>query len=135
MKKLFRIIKFFFIYRKNIHKNKAYLLTKYGLNIDRLDRLWTVLTLVDVPEQIRETQGIGLYSSEIKKYTKNFNADLPKIDLFELVKPYELKKIDNDNYGITFGYSLCFNETFYAIAAIIAILLLSGLGLGIYFIL
>ena len=60
--------------------------------------------------------------------------DKSKIDLHELVKTYEVKKIDNDNYGITFGYSLCFNETFYTGVAIIALLVLIGTGLGIYFI-
>lgn len=123
--RLYRAIRFFFVYRSNILKNKDYLQIKWGLNIDNVNRLWTVINLIDAPEEIKKEFGARQFAeNEIKKYISKFKSDLPKLELDELVNVYEIKRIDSDNWGITFGYSLYNNTAIYVtyISLIIAIL-------------
>ena len=125
MKKIFHIIKFFFIYRKNVLKNRQYLKTKYGLNIDRVNRLWTTISLTDAPQELKEKYGEALGEFEVKKYINNFNKDLAKIELDELVNVYPpIEQIDKYNYGITFGYSLMNNVIFYFYALLIILVII-----------
>lgn len=126
MRKLFHTIRFFFVYRRNVLKNREYLSARYGLNIDSVYRLWTTITLADAPPEVKEKYGKALAETQIKKYIATFNADLIKLELDELVNLYEIVPVDSDNYGITFGYSQMRNEKFIAtgigvIVALIAI--------------
>lgn len=109
MIKLYRTIKFFFIYRKNVLKNRIYLQDKYGMNINMMLEMYTTLTLADAPKDLKEKLGKALVEMELKKFIALVNADLPKLELDELVNLYEIKRIDDDNWGIAFGYKLANN--------------------------
>lgn len=122
MIKLYRTIKFFFVYRKNILKNRVYLEDKYGFNINLLLEMYTTLTLVDAPKDLKEKLGKALVEMELKKFIAMVNADLPKLELDELVNVYEIKRIDDDNWGIAFGYKLA-NNTRLILSMVIAVLL------------
>lgn len=132
MIKLYRAIKFFFVYRKNILKNAAYLEEKYGFNINLLYEIYTTISLNDAPKELKEKFGKSFVESELKKFITLINADLPKLELDELVNIYEIKKIDNDNWGIAFGYSLANNTRLilFMLGAILA--LTTGLGYLIF---
>lgn len=110
-----KTFKFFFIYKQNIKKNEKYLNTKYGLNIDHISRLWTVVDLSNMPKEIKAKLGPNsAVEIELKKYMKTFNDDLPKLELDELVNMYDLKVMPNNRFGITFGYSYYNNMFIYA---------------------
>lgn len=126
----FKILKYFFIYRKNIKTNEKYLGRKYGLNIDRINRLWTVIDLSTIPKDIQLKLGAdSAVETEIKKYLKDFNNDLPKIELDELVNMYDIEVLSRDKFGITFGFSM-YNNLFIYLWIIGAIL--AGLGILSY---
>jgi len=110
MLQFFRNRKFFKIYKKNILKNKEYLFDKYGLEINFWYELYTTINLVDAPSELKQKYGSALAEYEIKNYIKSFNADLSKLELDELVKRAEIKKIDNDNFGIAFEFSIISNR-------------------------
>lgn len=132
MIKLYRYIKFFSIYRKNIINNKKYLLDKYGLEYNRLYELYTTIILTDAPDEMKQQYGSALAEHEIKKYISEFNYDLPKLELEELVNVYEIKKLDNpDYYGITFGFSLISNRKLYWIilGLILGLITITTLGI------
>lgn len=122
-----KILKFFSIYKKNIKLNEKFLNKKFGLNIDNIYRLWTVVDLSSIPKDIRLKLGDNsAVETELKKYLKDFNDDLPKIDLDELVNIYDIKVLGTNRFGITFGFSLYNNLLIYA--WIVGVILL---GLGI----
>ena len=128
MIKFFRNRKFFRIYKKNILKNREYLLEKYGLEINFWYELYATINLVDASSELKQKYGSALYEYEIKKYLTAFNNDLSKLELDELVKRLEIKKINNDNYGIAFEFSLIKNRKLmiqnYSIITIASLILL-----------
>lgn len=127
MKNPFKIIKYFFIYRKQILKHKKYLETNFGLNIDNIYRLWTVADFSAAPDEIIKKMGIeAINEVELKKFIQKFNKDLNFLELNELINIYEIKQIDKSMFGITLGYSLYNNLYLFLwfIAIIISILTL-----------
>lgn len=132
MIKLYRAIKFFFVYRKNILKNRIYLQDKYGFNINLLLEMYTTITLADAPKDLKEKMGKALVEIEIKKFINLVNADLPKLELDELVNVYEIKRIDDDNWGIAFGYSLANNTKLILSMTLTVLLVLTALCILIF---
>jgi len=110
MIKFFKNRKFFRIYKKTILENKEYLFEKYGLEINFWYELYATINLTDAPDELKQKYGSSLAEYEIKKYIKSFDNDIIKLELDELIKRTEIKKIDNDNYGIAFGFSLLPNK-------------------------
>lgn len=106
MIKFFRSIRLFFDYRRNVIKNKLYLNEKFGLEVSWIYEMYTTVTLADAPEDMKQKYGSALAEYEIKKYISAVNANLAKLGLEELVNVYEIKRLNNDEYGIAFGYAL-----------------------------
>lgn len=119
----FRIVRGFFLYVKLVKLNKNYFEQKYGLNIDRAYRLWTVIDLNTVPDEIaKKLTYYDIKEREFMKYLKAFSDDLPKLDMFDLVNVYDVTPNDGKRtIGVTFGYKN-FNN-------VILIVTLIGLGL------
>jgi hypothetical protein len=113
MFKLIRSLQLFKAYKKGIKINEQYLFEKYGLNIDLVDRLWTVMDLSDAPKEMIQQYGAALSDYEYNKYIKTLLSDLPRLELNELVNIYEVKKVDKNKFGITFGFSQFNNVTYY----------------------
>jgi len=132
MMKLYRIIKFFFIYRKNILKNGAYLQEKYGFNMNFWCEIYTTLTLVDAPKDIKDKFGKAFIEIELKKFIALINKDLPKLELDELMNVYEIKRIDDDNWGIAFGYALANNRKLIITLILILISIITILGILLF---
>lgn len=127
MVKFFRAIRLFFEYRKNIVKNKKYLNEKFGLQVSWIYELFTTITLTDVPKELIDKYGSALAEYEIKRYIEQVNANLPKLGLEELVNVYEIKRLNVDEYGIAFGFSL-FNNTYLMMIFItVLVALLTGI--------
>lgn len=129
MLKIYRIIKLFFLYRKQLLKNRKYLADKYGFEMNLFLEFYTTIILVDMPKELKDKFGSTAVDMEIKKFVKLVMDDLDKLELNELVKPYEIKKIDNDNYGIAFGYSFVNNKKIILLLILSAITILGLLGL------
>lgn len=116
MIKFFRSIRLFFDYRRNIIENKLYLNEKFGLEVSWIYEMYTTITLVDVPDEMKQKYGSALPEYEIKKYITAVNSNLPKLGLEELVNVYEIKRLNNDEYGIAFGYALFNNARLFLLA-------------------
>lgn len=133
MIKLYRTVKLFFHYRKMLKNNREYLANKYSLDYNRLYELYTTIILTDAPDEMKQKYGKALADFEIKKYITNFNKDLPKMELEELVNIYEIKKINDDLYGIAFGFALMSNRKMYLLLSGIILLLVLLITCGIIF--
>lgn len=129
MKNPITVIKYFFTYRKLILKHRKYLAKQYGFNIDRVYRLWTVIDLSQIPKELEEKFGVdAVVEMEMKKYIHLFNKDIPSLELDELINFYELKPLENNRYGITFGYKLYNNALLFVWFISILILALGSLA-------
>lgn len=96
-------------YRKTLQANKS-LLENAGLRIDRVKRIYTV---VNVPETLFD--GVyGMKTSDINRVSQSYITDkvreiskvLNSIQLTELYRLYETKKVDKYSYLLVIGFSL-----------------------------
>lgn len=98
-------IYYLYLYLKCIIKNQKLLGEKFGLNIDIYGRLFTIISFDHLSQDEYKTYGFGLIEKQIATYTVNLNLELEKLKVHDLVKIYDLKPIDDLNYGVTFGFS------------------------------
>jgi len=104
-----RKFKLYLQYRKNLVSNKS-LLENAGLRIDRVKRIYTV---VNVPENLFDDV-YGMKTSDINRVSQSYITDkvreiskiLNGIQLTELYKLYETKKVDRYSYLLVIGFSL-----------------------------
>lgn len=104
-----RKLKLYLQYRKNLLLNRDNL-EQAGLRIDKLKRIYTV---VNVPEALFEDV-YGTRTSDINKVSQTYITDkvreisrlLNSIQLTELYKIYDTKKVDRYSYLVIIGYSL-----------------------------
>lgn len=97
-------LRFFFVYWKNLKQSKKFLQEKYGFLFNIFQEFYITITLEDAPDELKQKYGSALAKHEIDKFITKINNDLPKLELNELVKVYEIKKLDEFNYGVAFGY-------------------------------
>jgi hypothetical protein len=131
MIKLYRTVKFFFIYAKNLLKNRQYLVDKYGIDINYLLEFYTTIILTDAPQELKDKFGSAFAQTEVMKVRDMILNDMPKLDLNELVRVYEITKVDTDNYGIAFGFSLANNRTVILSMVCTAIILITAIITGL----
>lgn len=132
----FKKLKLFRAYKKNLKKNKEYLFNKYGLEYNLWYDLYSTMTFVDAPEELKLKLDFSFKELELKKYISSVKSDLEKLELNELVTLKEIIKIDSDNYGIGFGFALVSsNKTFMLTNLMVSAGSVILLGLSLLFIL
>lgn len=108
---IFKKIKLFKEYKTQVLDNAEFFEKKYALEYNNWYELYTTITLKDAPEDLIKSYGTeSLIQTEVKKYIKNFRKDLQILNLEEFFNVYEIKKINDYDYGITFGFSLINNR-------------------------
>lgn len=108
---IFKKIKLFKEYKTQVLENAEFFEKKYALEYNNWYELYTTITLKDAPEDLIKSYGTdSLIQTEVKKYIKNFRTDLQTLNLEEFFNVYEIKKINDYDYGITFGFSLINNR-------------------------
>lgn len=106
---VWRKLKLYLQYRKNVVSNKS-LLENAGLRIDRVKRIYTV---VNVPETLFD-EVYGMKTADINRVSQSYITEkvreiskmLNGIQLAELYKLYETKKVDRYSYLLVIGFSL-----------------------------
>ena len=110
MKKLYRKIKFFFLYRKVLKQNQEYLKSEFNLQLDWINRAYTVINippgLIDEPYNIRKSDYDKLVDRFIGEYILEFGKWANTNGLRELVNVYENKRLSNTSILVVFGFSL-----------------------------
>lgn len=97
------------IYKKNLLSHREELANEFGLRIDRVKRFYTVLNipkeLIEEPYDLRKQDIDILAEKYIREYITILGKYLKEIDLNELYKIYEIKKVSKLGYLVVFGYS------------------------------
>lgn len=116
---LFKQIKLFNSYKKNIKKNKDELNLKFNIRIDRADRLYTVL---NVPEELvgeayslKKSDIDRISENYIRQYSNELETYLNSKGLNELYDFYKIDKVGKYSYLIVFGFSLFKSQNYYNI--------------------
>lgn len=94
-------LKLYFQYKKIIKKNiKELTKPKYGLRVDYVNRIYTVLTLNDDVK----TYGEDLTEKQITNYISTVDKFFSKIGISEYVGIIDIKKETDLDYLIIFGF-------------------------------
>lgn len=103
---LLKKIKLYFVYKKIAKQASFMLQNEANLRLDRVGRLYTVLNIN--AEDIKN-YGPKLSSQITQKYVNDYITTVDKLffqlGLTELVGLLDIKKIDDTNFLIVFGYS------------------------------
>lgn len=114
MFKIIKKIKLFKEYKKFIKTNSEKISNEFALEHNMIYELYTTIILVDAPDEMKKKLGvITLAEHEIKNYIKKLNIYFEQNDMNELINVYEIKKISNELYGITFGFSQFNNRKYF----------------------
>lgn len=135
---MIKTLKLFKEYKKAVKDNEKYLSDKYDFIINNWYEFYTTLTLIEAPEEMKTKFGIdALAEKEISTFINKITIDLEKLDLEELVNIYEVKRLNKFEFGITFGFrspiKLLNNRRIILLKLLLRLLLITGLGLGIFF--
>jgi hypothetical protein len=106
---IFKDLRLFYSYKKEIKKNRVQLESQFFIRIDNADRMYTVLNvptnLVDEPYNLRK-EDIDLISQNyIKEYISELSKYLNSVGVSEMYDFYEpIKKVDKYSYLIVLGF-------------------------------
>lgn len=132
MIKFFNTLKLYKSYKKIIRQNEDYLIDNYDLQRNIFNELSTTITLVDAPQDLIETYGLtAIVEKNIKEFITKLQNDSEKLDLEELISLYEIKKLNNYDYGITIGFSLMNSRKIFIIKMLMYVLSILLLITGI----
>lgn len=106
---IFKDLKLFFNYRRNIRKNRVELLSKFNMRIDNADRMYTVLNIpediFDEPYNIRKEDIDSIAQTYVREYVSKLSEYLNSIGVSELYSFYEpIRKVEKYSYLIILGY-------------------------------
>lgn len=137
---IFKKIRLYFYFRKQIKRHKSDLLLKFNMRVDRVTRLYTVLNIP--PELIPDAYNLKksdidrLSAQFIREYSNAVSDFLDNIPVKELYSFYQVDKIDKYGHLIVIGFSLfrsdrLANVIFLRILPILT--LLASILMGVYF--
>lgn len=105
---LYKKIMFLFSYMKTLYKKSDILKSKYGLRIDRIYRVYTVINVPNelIPEayDLKKSDIDRISQTYISNYVSNVGNTLDDIGLRELYSVYDIKKVDKYSYLLIIGY-------------------------------
>ena len=108
---IFKRIKLYKIYKESIDENIEHFQNNFKLERNNWDELYTTITFIEAPRELVEKMGeYTIVEKEIKEYIIKFYGYLDLMNLNELYNVYDIKKLNETDYGITFGYSLMNNR-------------------------
>ena len=97
-------------YKKILSSNTTELQNKYGIRVDDVNRMYTVL---NIPEEIigeaysvRKSDIDVIADNYIRQYCGDLGSYLNGIGMTELYDFYEFKKVDKYSYLIVIGFSM-----------------------------
>lgn len=105
MFKLIKTFRLFKQYKKQLLLNQSYLKQKYDFEINNWYEFYTTVTLIEAPEDIIKKFGVDTVAEkEISMFIEKITIDLEKLEMDELVNVYEIKRLNQKEYGITLGF-------------------------------
>jgi hypothetical protein len=101
---IFKKIQLFYTYKKIVKKHNTELITKFSLERDRIQRLWTVYKFPKEKEEDIKKYGHTYVDGEISKYVKMVSDYCQVIGLSELIKIEKIEVLNPLEVGVVFRY-------------------------------
>lgn len=108
---MFNRFKLYLAYRKFLKENSKELLEIFNLQIDTVDRLYTVINLD--PKQVEKYYTEDLSGPTIREFLGKVDRYMLTKGLIELVGILKIDRIDDFNYLVVLGFTLFDTVTFY----------------------
>lgn len=134
---IFKKIKLYWTFKREIKSNRVTLESNFNLRIDRADRLYSVLNIpeniFEDPYNTRKSDIETISQTYVREYVNNVSKYLDSLGLQELYDFYEpVKRVEKYSYLIVLGYkpfnSVEYNTiVYYRLIPIISILSLISL--------
>jgi hypothetical protein len=114
---MFKKLKNFFFYKKEIKKNLFSLQQKFNVRIDGAKRMYTV---VNVPEELigeafslKKTDIDRISETYVRQYYVDLGNELNSYGLIELFDVYEIRKVDKYSYLLVVGFKQFKSQNYY----------------------
>lgn len=114
---MFKKIKNFLFYKKEIKKNLFSLQQKFNVRIDGAKRMYTV---VNVPEELigeafslKKTDIDRISETYVRQYYVDLGNELNSYGLIELFDVYEIRKVDKYSYLLVVGFKQFKSQNYY----------------------
>lgn len=101
---MFKKIKWFFLYKKIIHKNIDVLYRRHGIKIDWVDRMYKTYTLNKDELDQEKIYGSTYIKTLIEKEQSKIEETLIELGLEELVALIELEQLNEKQIGMAFRF-------------------------------
>ena len=126
---MFKKLRWFFFYKKTIHKNQNLLLKNHGLRIDWVNRLYKTYTLTD--ENIDEMKSYGdkYIDNLLEKDKSKIETTLLDLKIHQFVGLMEVEPLNERQIGIAFRFKY-FNTAKVANIFIWSLLSVVSMGLS-----
>ncbi len=114
---IFKKIKLFRSFKKDIKECQEELQNKFNIRIDSASRLYTVLNipedLIGEAFSLRKADIDKISENFIREYTNELSKLLNSKGLNELYEVYKVDKVDKYSYLIVIGFSLFKSDKYY----------------------
>lgn len=101
---MFKKLRWFFFYKKIIHKNKNLLLRNHGLRIDWVNRLYKTYTLTDDDLEEMKSYGSKYLDNLLEKDRSKIETTLLDLKIHQFVGLMEVEPLNERQIGIAFRY-------------------------------
>ena len=108
---MFKNFKLYLAYRKVLKENSKELLDIFKLQIDAVDRLYTVINLD--PKLVEKYYTEDLSGPTIREFLGKVDRYMTAKGLMELVGIRKITKVDDFNYLVVLGFTLFDTSKFY----------------------
>jgi hypothetical protein len=97
-------IKYYSFYKKIVKEHKIEIKKKFNLEVDRLKRMWTVITFPPEEKENIRKYGHKYIDNEVSKYVKEVDQYFREIKIFEFVKIENIEILNPLEVGVVFTY-------------------------------
>jgi hypothetical protein len=101
---MFKKLRWFFFYRKTIHKNKQLLLRNHGIRIDWVNRMYKTYTLTDDDIQEIKSFGVKYLDTLLEKDRAKIEETLLSLKIHQFVGLMEVEPLNERQIGIAFRF-------------------------------
>lgn len=101
---MFKRIKWYFIYRKTLYKNKELLYNDHNIRIDWVNRMYKTYTLTDEDLDEIKVYGVSYLNNLIEKDKLKIEKTLFSLGIAEFVALMELEQLNTQQIGLAFRY-------------------------------
>ena len=121
-------VRYFYLYKKTVKAHKSELKSNFNLEVDRLQRIWTVISIPQENAQDVKKYGHKYIDNEVENFIKETDKYFRQINIVEFIKIENIEILNPLEVGVVFSFKFLKPQKIFW-AKLIGILSLIILGL------